>query len=138
MTGIMMFQKIAVLTACSFAFVLTSSLTQAQFGGIQVQLGGFGRGVGAGNFGYGNGFYGRNGGGLGNQFYNGNQYYNRNQYFGNRYSTGYGAYNNFGNGGYYGNGVTYNRYSGLNYQSLGPRVYAAPMRSNAVRRYRYR
>ena len=121
-----MFRRIAIVAICGLAFVFTNRATQAQFGGVQVQIGGFGTGVGVGNFGYGNGYYGRYGGGLGIP------------YFGNQYSSGFGGYNAFGNRGYYGNSRNYNRYSGLNYQYLAPRVYATPRRATAVRRFRYR
>ena len=119
-----MFRKIAVVVVCSVAFVFSSNVTQAQFGGIQV--GGYGPGIRVGNYGYGNSYYGRYGGGFGNPYY------------GNQYSRGYGGYNNFGFGGFYGNGNSFNRNPGFNYQYLGPRVYAAPLRGTVARRYRYR
>jgi len=121
-----MFRRIAVVLACSGAFIFASSVTHAQFGGLQVQVGGFGSGVRMGNFGYGNGYYGRYGGGLGNPYY------------GNQFSSGFGGYNTYGNRGYYDNGRTYGRYSGSNYRYLSPRVYATPGRTNTMRRYRYR
>ena len=41
----MMFRKISIVAACSFAFAFTSSVTQAQFGCIQFPFGGYGPGV---------------------------------------------------------------------------------------------
>ena len=120
-----------MVATCGVAFVFTSSLTQAQFGGVQVQMGGYGSGLRMGNFGYGNGYYGSYGAGLGNQFYG-------NPYYGNRYTSGFGGYNTYGDRGYYGNGITYNRNFGLNRQYLAPRVYIAPRGGTVVRRFRYR
>jgi len=131
MKGFLMFRKIAMVATCGVVFVFTGSITQAQFGGVQVQVGGYGSGLRVGNFGYGNGYYGGYGGGFGNQYYG-------NQYYGNRYTSGYGGYSTYGNRGYFGNGITYNGYSGLNRQYVAPRVYASPLRRSVVRRFGYR
>jgi hypothetical protein len=122
----MMLKRIVFAVALSVAFVLSSSLTHAQFGGVQVQVGGYGSGVRLGSYGYGNGYYGGYGGGFANPYY------------GDQYLRNYGGFNNYRSGGYYGNGFRYNSYPGLNYGYPASRVYAAPLRGVAVRRFRYR
>jgi hypothetical protein len=119
-------KKIAFALAWSVAFVFSSSVTQAQFGGVQVQVGGYGSGVRVGSYGYGNGYYGGYRGGF------------VNPYYGNQYSRNYGGFNTYGNGGYYGNGFRYNNYPSLNYGYRASRAYIAPLRSVTARRFRYR
>lgn len=121
-----MSKKIAVVFVLSVAFVFSSGLTHAQFGGVQVQVGGYGSGVRVGSYGYGNGYYGGYGGAL------------MNPYYGNQYSRNYGGFDAYGNGGYYGNVYRYNRYPGLNYGYRATRAYTAPIRGFAARRFRYR
>jgi hypothetical protein len=121
------------LSALAFglAIFLTSSLAQAQFGGIQIQVGGYGSGVRVGSYGYGNGYYGN--GYYGNGYYGGNGYGNgfASPYYSN-YSSRYGSYPS----GYYNNGFGYHTYPTYGYGYSSPRYYAAPVRSYAVRRYR--
>ena len=121
-----MFRRISSIAALGATIVLTSSLAQAQFGGVQVQVGGYGTGVRIGNLGYGNGYYGGYGNGYGNGFVYPS--------YGN-YGSRYGSYSN---SGYYNNGFGYNTYPNAGYTYLAPRYYSAPIRSYPVRRYRYR
>lgn len=115
-----MFQRLLVTAALAAAFVLSSTEAYSQFGGVQVQVGGYGTGVRVGNLVYGNGYYGGYGNGFGNTYY------------GN-----YGNYGNYSNG-YYNNGLGYNNYPNYGYRYVAPRVYTAPIRSYAGRRFRYR
>lgn len=142
-----MFGRISSLAAMAALSLCFSSLGQAQFGGVQVQVGGYGSGARLGGLGYGNSIYGSG---------YGNSYANRYGY-GNRYGSGYGQVNGYGNGYGYGNVYqsSYGNYSqpgtvywnggnlgGMGYRSSpsysygASRYYSAPVRRYTQRRFR--
>ncbi len=125
-----MFRKIAVVAVCSVAFVSESGITQAQFGGIQLQVGDYGPGLSIGNSGFSNGYY--------DGYYGGYRNGYGSPYYGNSYSRNYSGYNTYGNGRYYGNSMSYSSYPIVNYGYRNSRAYVAPLRGIAVRRFRYR
>ena len=112
-----MFRHLTMVFSLGTVILLTSSIAQAQFGGVSVQIGGNGYGnSNFRNFGYGNPNF-RN--------------------YGYNYSPYQSYYRNYGNinNGYYNNGFYNNNLNrGL---SLGlPNYYVAPQRGYSARRFR--
>jgi len=111
-----MFLHLTKVFSLGAVFLLSSTIAQAQFGGVSVQIGGYGYGnPNYRNFGYGNSNF-RNYG------YNNPTYRN--------YYPSYGNNNN----GYYNNGYYNNRNGGYLYSS--PNYYFAPQRAYPVQRFR--
>jgi len=107
--------------------LLTSSIAQAQFGGVSVQIGGNGYGnSNFRNFGYGNSNY-RNYG-------YGNSNYRNYGYNYTPFQSYYPNYRNINNG-YYNNGF-YNNNLNRGFTFSSPNFYVGPQRGSTVRRFR--
>jgi len=118
-----MFRHLTKLLSLGAVFLLSSTIAQAQFGGLSLQLGGYGYGnPNYRNFGYGNSNYSNYG-------YNNSTYRN---YYPSYRNNNNGYYSN--NGYYNNNGFYNNRNGGYVYSS--PNYYFAPQRAYPVQRFR--
>ena len=135
-----MFKSLTILAALTLV-LLCSELTQAQFGGLQVQVGGYGNGLRVGGFGYGNGFNNGYGNAYGNSYGLRNGYGYTNGYgnsYGNSYRSGYGSTiqpSAIYLGGRVSNGYGYSNYPRVNYSYGAPRYFNSSMRRYGSRRF---